>query len=193
LSLDPEPIAVTLRVVAELDRLGIRYLVGGSIASSVHGRPRATQDVDLVADLVERHVPQLVAALEREFYVDGDMISDAIHRHASFNVIHLATMLKVDVFVLAHDELGVEEMSRRVAVPLRGVTVWFASPEDIVLQKLDWHRMGEGVSERQWRDLVGVIEVQGSGFDVAYVRRWAERLGLADSLEKALDEANRLK
>jgi hypothetical protein len=117
---------------------------------------------------------------------------DAIRRRASFNVIHLATMLKVDVFVFAHDELGVEEMSRRVSVPLRGLAVWFASPEDIVLQKLDWYRKGEGVSERQWRDLVGVIEVQGAAFDVGYVRRWADRLGLTESFEKALGEANRV-
>jgi len=189
-TIDAEPIAVTLRVVAELEKLGIDYLVGGSIASSVHGRPRTTQDVDIVARILGSHVERFVAALGHEFYVDADMIRDAIVRRASFNVIHLETMLKVDVFVFAGDDLGVEEMNRRVAVPLRGASIWFASPEDIVLQKLDWYRKGEGVSERQWRDLVGVIAVQGTRFDLAYARLWATRLGLIELLEKARSEAS---
>ena len=190
MTIDAEPIAVTLRVVAELEKLGIDYLVGGSIASSVHGRPRTTQDVDIVARILGSHVERFVAALGHEFYVDADMIRDAIVRRASFNVIHLETMLKVDVFVFAGDDLGVEEMNRRVAVPLRGASIWFASPEDIVLQKLDWYRKGEGVSERQWRDLVGVIAVQGTRFDLAYARLWATRLGLIELLEKARSEAS---
>ncbi len=190
MTLDPEPIAVTLRVVAELDRLGIEYLVGGSLASSLHGRPRTTQDVDLVATLAGRHVSELVRALEKEFYIDADMIHDAIRRRASFNIIHLETMLKVDVFVFAGDELGTEEMRRRVAVELRGATVWFASPEDIVLQKLDWYRKGEGVSERQWRDALGVIEVQGERFDWSYARRWANEMGVLELLERAAAETS---
>ena len=188
MSVESEPIAVTLRVVAELDRLDIEYLVGGSIASSVHGRPRTTQDVDLVAKITQRHVEPLVRGLEGEFYVDAEMIADAIERRGSFNVIHLETMLKVDVFVFAGDELAVEEMSRRVQVPLREARVWFASPEDIVLQKLEWYRKGEGISERQWRDVLGVLAVQGERFDVVYTRRWAARLGLNELLERALAE-----
>ena len=188
MSIESEPIAVTLRVVAELDRLGVDYLVGGSIASSVHGRPRTTQDVDIVARIGKRDVEPLVRGLEHEFYVDAEMITDAIERRASFNVIHLETMLKVDIFVFSGDEFAVEEMKRRVAVPLREARVWFASPEDIVLQKLDWFRKGEGVSERQWRDVLGVLAVQGERFDIAYVRRWADRLGLNELLERALAE-----
>ena len=180
---------VTLRVVAELERLGVEYLVGGSIASSVHGRPRTTQDVDLVARLAGRHVPDLVAALEQEFYIDAGMAIDAISRRASFNIIHLATMLKVDIFVFNGDELSHAEMRRRVAVTLRDASVWFASPEDIVLQKLDWYRKGEGVSERQWRDTIGVIAVQGARFDLAYARAWAEKLALTELLDRALAEA----
>jgi hypothetical protein len=189
-SLDAEPIAVTLRVAAELERLGVEYLVGGSLASSVHGMPRTTQDIDLVARLAGRHVDALVSSLVQEFYIDADMIDDAIRRRASFNIVHLATMLKVDVFVFAGDPLSQEEMRRKVAVPLRDATIWFASPEDIVLQKLDWYRKGQGISERQWRDVLGVIAVQGSRFDQTYTRTWAARLALADLLERALSEAS---
>jgi hypothetical protein len=188
-SLDAEPIAVTLRVAAELERLGIDYLVGGSVASSVHGRPRTTQDVDLVARVAGRHVEALVSGLEKEFYIDADMINDAIRRRASFNIVHLATMLKVDIFVFAGDDLGKEEMRRRVPVMLRDARIWFASAEDIVLQKLEWYRKGQGVSERQWRDAVGVIEVQGDRFDRQYALLWAERLALRDLLDRAFAEA----
>lgn len=188
MSLDAEPISVALRVVSALDRIGIPYLVGGSIASSVHGRPRTTQDVDIVAQVLGKHVAPLVAELERDFYVDADMIRDAVLRRASFNVVHLETMLKVDVFVFSGDELASEEMKRRVAVPLRDMTVWFASAEDIVIQKLDWFRKGEGISERQWRDVIGVLAVQGPAFDLEYARRWAARLGLTEMLERALAE-----
>jgi hypothetical protein len=189
-SLDQEPVAVTLRVAAELRRLGIEYLVGGSIASSLHGRPRTTQDVDLVAKIAGCHVPPLVSALEHEFYIDADMAHEAIVRRASFNIIHLATMLKVDIFVFTGDDLGHEEMRRKVLVPLRGEGIWFASPEDIVLQKLEWFRKGDGISERQWRDVVGVIQVQGLHFDREYTRAWAARLSLGDLLHRALDEAD---
>jgi hypothetical protein len=184
-----EPILVTLRLVEELRRLGIDYLVGGSVASSVHGRPRTTDDVDVVARLAGAHVDSLVAALAAEFYIDGDMIRDAIARRSSFNIIHLNTMLKVDVFVFDGSDLAAAEMARRVAVPLRGVTVWFASPEDIVVQKLAWYERGHRISERQWRDVLGVLSVQGARFDVGYARRWAAQLGLSELLEQALTEA----
>lgn len=189
MSLDAEPIAVTLRVAAALESLGIEYLVGGSIASSVHGHPRTTQDVDVVARIAGRHVADFVAALQGDFYVDADMINDAIRRRSSFNIIYLETMLKVDIFVFAGDPLGQEEMRRRVAITLRGTDVWFASAEDIVLQKLDWFRKGDGISERQWRDVLGVLDVQGARFDQTYARTWAKQLGLDTLLEKALAEA----
>lgn len=189
MSIDAEPIVVTIRVAAELERLGVEYLVGGSLASSVHGLPRTTQDVDLVARIAGRHVDDLVSALEQEFYIDAGMINDAIRRRASFNIIHLATMMKVDIFVFSGDPLSQEEMRRKVAVPLRNTPIWFASPEDIVLQKLDWYRKGDGVSERQWKDTVGVIAVQGERFDLEYARRWAEQMSLTELLDRAVAEA----
>ncbi len=108
-----EPIQVTLRVVRVLDRLGVDYLVGGSLASSLHGVPRATQDVDLVAMLRAHHVDEFVAALSPDFYVDADMIRDAIRRLSSFNIIDLTTMMKVDIFIGRGDAQQREEMARR--------------------------------------------------------------------------------
>jgi hypothetical protein len=188
LSGEDESVTVVLRVAAELERLGIDYFVGGSVASSVHGRPRTTDDVDLVAQIAGRQVEMLVRALEKDFYVDAGMIHDAIQRRASFNLIHLGTMLKVDVFIFSGEDLAIEEMKRRLRVPLRGSSVWFASPEDIVLEKLDWFRKGQGISERQWRDVLGVLAVQGTRIDLDYLRRWARQLGILDLLDRALAE-----
>jgi hypothetical protein len=187
-----EPVEVTLQVADTFERLGIPYLVGGSLASSLHGIPRATQDVDMVAGIGLRHVDGFVAALEGTFYVDADMIRDAIRRGTSFNIIHLATMFKVDVFVLGRDELSREEMSRRQIhrvgdPPERELFV--ASPEDVIVQKLDWYRKGGEISERQWNDLLGVLKVQGERIDVAYLRRWSTAGGTLDLLERALAQA----
>jgi hypothetical protein len=189
LSSEDESVTVTLRVAEALDQLGVDYFVGGSVASSVHGRPRTTDDIDIVAALPGPKVDGLVQSLQADFFVDADMIRDAIQRRASFNIIHLATMLKVDVFVLGNEDFASEEMRRRAAVPLRGARVWFSSPEDIVLEKLDWFRKGEGISERQWRDVLGVLAVQGTRLDLPYLRLWATRRGLLDLLERALAEA----
>jgi hypothetical protein len=186
-----EPIAVTLAVTTAIEGLGLRYLVGGSLASSVHGIPRSTEDVDLLVELPGRHADALVTALTPSFYVDADMVRDAIVRRASFNVIHLATMFKVDIFVSDGGPLSLEEMRRAEVVqlgdPPRDVRICTA--EDIVVQKLDWCRLGGGVSERQWRDLLGVLRVRHGRLDLDYMDRWAHHLGVAELLQRALVEA----
>jgi hypothetical protein len=182
--------AVTLEVCGLLDRLGVPYLVGGSVASSLRGVPRLTRDVDLVADIRADHVASFVAALENEYYVDDQMISAAIRRHGSFNVAHLATMLKVDVFVAGKDPFSLEEMKRRQRLPVgEGAELWVATAEDIVLQKLRWYAKGGGVADQQVRDVVGVLQVQGDAIDDAYLDLWAARLGLTDLLRQARELA----
>ena len=186
-----EPIAVTLELVSGLEELGLDYVVGGSVASSLHGIPRATQDIDIVVMLWGKDVDGFVKRFESSFYVDRDMVMDAIKRRASFNLIHLATMYKVDVFVADRSDLVREELNRRLAVELGEPPrkVWVCSAEDIVLQKLDWYELGNRISDRQWLDVQGVLKVQGATLDLSYLRRWADAKGLSDLLKKALQEA----
>ena len=184
-----EPILVVARLARVFDDLKIRYMVGGSLASSVYGIPRATQDVDLVADIGLPHVEPITGALTGEFYVDGDMIRDAIQRRASFNVVHLATMFKADVFILQRDAWSREEMMRARAeqfdAPEGKVTIRFASPEDTLLHKLIWYKLGNQISDRQWGDILGVLKVQGDLLDHEYLDRWAPQLDVADLLLRA--------
>jgi hypothetical protein len=188
----PDPIRVTIRVAEILEGLSIPYLLGGSMASSIYGEPRSTEDVDIVADLRPEHVHPFVSAVAGEFYVDEHDVQEAIQRRTSFNVIHLETVQKVDIFVLSRRPLDQEEMGRRQRVMVAQdpeQSLYLASAEDVVLQKLDWYRQGGGVSDRQWRDVLGVLKVQAGRLDLAYLRRWAEVVGLSDLLTRALGEA----
>jgi len=189
-----EAVDVTLRVAALLDELGVRWLVGGSLASSFHGVPRSTQDVDFVAELEHQHVHPLIDAAGDAFYSDAQMITDAIDRRRSFNLLHLATNFKIDVFVPALDPLTRTEMERRQRILVREqppARLWVASPEDIILQKLHWFRLGEEVSERQWRDALGVLQVR-TDLDRDYIDKWAQRTELTRLWERLKAEADAL-
>lgn len=187
-----EPILVVANLARVFDALGICYVVGGSVASSLYGIPRATQDVDLVADVRLSHVENITSALAGEFYVDADMIRDAIKRRASFNVVHLTTMFKADVFILQGDSWSREEMARarteELDIPEGKVTVRFASPEDTLLHKFVWYKLGNQISDRQWRDILGVLKVQGEALDQEYLDRWAPLLDVLDLLLRARRE-----
>ncbi|MFQ5568620.1 MAG: hypothetical protein ACE5G0_03030 [Rhodothermales bacterium] len=183
---------ITLHVAETLDRLDVPYLVGGSLASSLHGIPRATQDVDFVAALLPEHVPALVDALQATFYIDAVMILDAIARRTSFNIIHLETMFKIDVFLPKDDLISEQEMQRRQSYliseePRRTLVV--ASPEDIILQKLYWYQLGAGVSDRQWHDVLGVIKVMQKTLDLDYLQRTASLMNVVDLWQRACTEA----
>ncbi len=186
-----EPLAVTFTVIDVLDTLGIPYLLGGSFASSAQGAARATLDADLVADLRPEHVEPFVAALRDAFYLDSDTVRSAVLNRGSFNLIHLQTMFKVDVFVYKGRPFDRMQFERRQATQLSvdpPRTAYLSSPEDTVLAKLVWYRLGEEVSDRQWRDILSVLRVQAGLLDVPYLHRWAEELAVNDLLARAFEQ-----
>ncbi len=190
----PEPLDVTLRVTQVLGDLDIPYFITGSLASALYGVARTTQDADIVADLKEEHVERLVAALQDEFYIDEEAVRKAVRERRSFNLIHLATMFKVDIFVCRAEGFDRSRLSRRVALvvgpdPKAKAKTYFATPEDAVLAKLDGNEKGGRISDRQWQDVLGMLKVSGQRLDVEYMRVWADRLGVADLLERALADA----
>ena len=182
-----------VRILEVLDLLEIEYLVGGSLASSAHGIPRATRDVDFIVQLHANHVDEFARLLGTDFYVDGQTIRDALALGRSFNVIHFATSYKFDFFPAGTDPFKRTELQRRMFVesaPLGGEPVeWaLATAEDTILSKLAWFRAGGETSERQWNDLRGVLRISGPRLDREYLAAWAARLGVADLWQRLLSE-----
>lgn len=177
-------------LIAALRDLDIRFLIGGSVASSAHGVSRSTMDVDILAAVELRHLDALVDALGAQFYLDRIEMREAIEAHRSFNLIHQATSFKYDLFP-ARSAFEMSELDRardlefdffgdRIRCPV-------ASIEDILVAKLDWYKRGGCVSERQWNDIRGLVSA-GNALDRAYAEKWASWLGVSDLLRRALEE-----
>ncbi len=187
----PDLWSALLPVVDLFESLHIPYYVGGSVASSYSGVARATQDADVVASLRTANVPPLIAKLQDRYYFSRERIVTAVRDKKSFNLIHLETSFKIDVFVSTGDSFSAETMARRVSIEIAEVQrrLDFCSPEDIVLHKLLWYEEGNRISDRQWYDLQGVLRLQGKNLDLVYLRRLANQLDLKDLVEEALGEA----
>ena len=180
-----------LEPVAKIfEAMKINFYVGGSVASSFHGASRSTLDIDLVADLKSKDIIQFVNQLEDKYYVSKTAISDAVARSSYFNLIHLESSFKVDVFILKHREFDRSSMNRaklgRVD-PKNKLEVPIASPEEMILSKLEWYRLGNEISERQWEDVTRVMKVLGGQADLEYLKRNAVELDVAGLLQKLLD------
>lgn len=186
-----EPISVTLLVTEALDKLKIPYFIGGSLASSVYGLTRTTIDADIIADIKLEKINPLEQILKDNFYVSINAIQDAVIRQSSFNIIHLRTMFKVDIFVMKSRSFDKMQFQRRVKEIITTNPVhaaYFASAEDTILAKLDWFRQGGEISERQWKDILGILKIQSERLDMSYLQYWAGELRVSDLLEKALRE-----
>lgn len=188
-----EPVEVTLKVTDIFENLGIPYLIGGSLASTLYGMVRTTQDSDIVAEMRSEHLQPFVLALQGEFYLDDQMIAEAIQNKSSFNIIHRESMFKVDVFIPSPRPFLQSQLARAQKQIFQfesKVSAKFASPEDTILSKLEWYRMGGEVSERQWRDTLGVLKARAGELDLDYLRKWAGELKVYDLFERVLKEAS---
>lgn len=187
-----EPILVTLLVADAFDALNIPYFIGGSLATAVHGVARATMDVDLVADIQAEQIPQLLQVLGEAFFADNQMIENAIRQGMSYNLIHKETMFKVDIFPVKNRAFDRSQFERRTAYVLADEPermAYVASPEDNILAKLEWYRLGGEVSDRQWQDILSVLKIQGERIDRTYLQHWAEQLMVSNLLQRALEQA----
>lgn len=178
-------LAGTLRIViAALEAAGVPHMIAGSLASTFHGEPRATQDVDMVIDPeAAPALDRFVALLDRERFYVGDHRS-AFARREMFNIIDVTNGWKVDLIVRRHRPYSRTEFDRRQRARIEGVEVHVATAEDVVLSKLEWARRGE--SERQVRDVRAVIRAARGGLDRPYLELWAERLEISDALGQVL-------
>ena len=190
---DPRLLSVIRPVVSVFERMEIPYYLGGSVAAIIYGLPRMTLDADLSASLNESHVPQLVAAWESDFYVSGPMIREAIQRQSCFNLIHLKTVYKVDIFCSHAKAFQQSALSRRRRDSLvSGDDELFldvATPEDLILHKLVWYRKGNESSERQWIDILTILKLQSDLIDADYIAEWAATLKVLDLWQRICKEA----
>ena len=190
---DPRLLSVIRPVVSVFERLEIPYYLGGSVAAIIYGLPRMTLDADLSASLNESHVPQLIAAWESDFYVSGPMIREAIQRQSCFNLIHLKTVYKVDIFCSHSQAFQQSVLGRRRRDSLVSgddeLFIDVATPEDLILHKLVWYRKGNETSERQWLDILTILKLQSVVIDADYIAEWAATLNVLDLWERIREEA----
>ena len=189
-----EIVAALEPVINAFNDLGLSYYIGGSIASSAYGMARSTLDVDLVLELKTFHIQPLVNKLKGEYYIESEMINDAIKEKTSFNIIHLKSMLNIDVFILKDHLYSKKAFERKIKDKLDdeagSINIYLCSSEDIILHKLEWFKSGGEVSERQWLDILGVIKIQFEKLDKDYLKLWAKQLGVFSLLKKSFSECD---
>jgi hypothetical protein len=176
------------RLVIALERAEIPYMLTGSYASSMHGTPRATNDVDVVIAPTKVQLWELMREFPSDrYYSDEDDAFDALERQSLFNVVDFATGWKADLIIRKDRPFSEAEFMRRRPHDIGGAHVYVATAEDILIAKMEWHRMGE--SERQLDDAAGIIRRQGPSLDRRYVEQWVRELALEEEWRKALERA----
>lgn len=185
------PLTVLSQVTTILDQQNIPYVLVGSFASSIHGMYRSTADIDIVADIQPEQIHPLFDVLRNSFYVDEHAMRDAVAQKRSFNAIHFDSVFKVDIFVAKSDEFSLSQLSRRELrklFPDKDEAVCVATAEDTILAKLRWYRAGQETSNTQWNDVLGILGTSRNSLDAEYLHMWAEKLGVMDLLQRALDD-----
>lgn len=174
-------------VTKQLNTLKIPYYISGSVASIIYGEERFTKDADLVIRIFPFHIPKFVQVFENEFVISADAIQAALLGRRAFNMIHIGTAFKIDFYPISDDDdLEIDAFARRRLNDIGTGEVWLASAEDVILAKLRWFRKGGEVS---WRDVLGVLKVQGESLDFAYLSAQAQRFGLKDLFDQAREDA----
>jgi hypothetical protein len=187
-----DQLAILQEVLAVLSRLGIAHALGGSWASSLLGKMRFTHDADVCVEPFPGKERDFCSAFGDDYYVSLPAVQQAVRARQSFNVLHTPTAFKVDLFVSKARPFDQSVLSRRRTYQIGGpvpTTIPIVTPEDVILLKLEWYRLGGEASETQWNDVLGVLAVQAPNLDNAYLDRWAEHLGVRDLLDRARQDS----
>ena len=187
-----DPFEVTAQVLEHLAALGVPYLVGGSVASSLYGEPRFTQDTDVEVWIEADQLEALLDLLKVDFYASREAALDGLRRRSSTNLIHFASQFKIDLFFSKNRPFDQSRMARRRQAEGLPSAFWVSSAEDMILAKLEWYLQGRQVSDRQWRDVLAMLAAQQGRLDQVYLELWAGHLKLTDLLQKALTEVQPL-
>jgi hypothetical protein len=188
---NPQDIAALEKFTDILDKLNISYVIGGSFASSAYGAVRFTQDADITLEPFNQIGDKFFEAIKNDFYISKNAMYQALQSRTNFNIIHLATAFKIDIFIQKQDEFQMQMLSHGRKLPLgkSAKKASFVSPEVIILLKLDWFRQSGCDSEKQWSDVHGVLAAQKDSLDFDYLKNWAKKLGLNELLQKAISES----
>ena len=178
------------RLVTKLENVGIPYMISGSLGSSFHGEPRATNDIDLIISPNAEQLNTFIQSLSEGYYVNPEAVHEAFRNRSAFNVIDHQTGWKADFIIRKDRPFSLEEFGRRIKGNIVGIRVFVISPEDAILSKLEWSKAGE--SDRQFRDALGVAVVQWETLDKEYLLKWAQELSVETLLENLLRSAEKL-
>jgi hypothetical protein len=188
-----DPLWLAYKLNRIFNTLKIKYYVGGSVASSLHGEIRYTEDLDIVIYLETDQVELLIKTLQNEFYISETAVNEALRGEiSSFNIIHLQTTEKADLFIGGNDDFSLSKKERCQRITINDnseESFYICSPEDIILQKLIWYKMTAKESQKQWRDILGVLKLQGDKLDFHYLWYWGDQLGLLTELDQAFSES----
>ena len=188
-------LSAIIPIIETFNKLDIKYHIGGSFASSAYGVLRATANIDLMADISSKDISEIINSLDNAYYLSEASIKTAISNQTSFNLIHLGSILKIDIFIPKSRDYDKEVMQRALSKKLEIdnniLTFYLKSAEDIILTKLEWYKLGGEVSERQISDVLGVLRVQVNNLDFVYLKKWAVELKIDDLLQRVIEEAGR--
>ncbi|MEM8529501.1 MAG: hypothetical protein AAGF95_01580 [Chloroflexota bacterium] len=182
-------LSAIIQVIETLDVLSIPYMLVGSLASTIHGEYRTTNDTDLVVLCTAHYAQPLVERLESSFLIRLPDVLDALTQTRQFSATHLSTMFRIDFFVRDSTPFAKMEFQRRQPVVIREnppCTAWVATVEDTILSKLRWYQLDSGVSDRQWRDIQTMVRVNEDMLDYTYLQQWGADLQVTDPLDAAL-------
>ena len=179
---------VLLNVTKTLNKKKIPYMLTGAYAVSFYGKPRTTHDIDLKVLISNPDVDTIYEAFKKDFYIDKDMINQAVTQENMFNIIHNETQTKIDFWLLRNDEFDITRFKRKMKINIHNTPVFISTAEDMIIIKLCWYK--ESNSQKHYEDIKGILEIQAGRLDMKYINKWAGHFSATDILTKIAEKVN---